>query len=167
MPSSRFVVVDVFTDTPLEGNQLAVFTDARELPERLLQPLAKEIGFSETVYVYPPQAGGHASIRIFTPARELRFAGHPVLGTAFVLGAPMQLVEIVLETKSGLFNKAKHDADKLLALHGLAGAGSIQALKFLQTVAEDKASTEEVASTARVLAFKLKKQLFGETAKDE
>ena len=51
----RFVVADVFTDKPLTGNQLAVFTDARELSEDLLQPLAKEIGFSETVFVYPPE----------------------------------------------------------------------------------------------------------------
>jgi trans-2,3-dihydro-3-hydroxyanthranilate isomerase len=98
----RFVVADVFTDTPLEGNQLAVFTDAREISENLLQPLAKEIGFSETVFVYPSEAGGHARIRIFTPAVEVPFAGHPVLGTAFVLGAPLQLVEIRLETGRGV-----------------------------------------------------------------
>ena len=56
MGTYRFVVADVFTDRPLQGNQLAVFTDARELSENLLQPLAKEIGFSETVFVYPPVA---------------------------------------------------------------------------------------------------------------
>jgi trans-2,3-dihydro-3-hydroxyanthranilate isomerase len=98
----RFVVADVFTDTPLAGNQLAVFTDARELPEDLLQPLAKEVGFSETVFVYPPEAGGHVRIRIFTPDVEVPFAGHPVLGTAFVLAGPLQLVEIGLETGRGL-----------------------------------------------------------------
>jgi trans-2,3-dihydro-3-hydroxyanthranilate isomerase len=98
----RFVVADVFTDKPLAGNQLAVFTDARELSEDLLQPLAKEIGFSETVFVYPPQGGGHVRIRIFTPASELPFAGHPTLGTAFVLGGPLQLVEIGIETGAGL-----------------------------------------------------------------
>jgi trans-2,3-dihydro-3-hydroxyanthranilate isomerase len=97
----RYVFVDVFTDTPLEGNQLAVFTDARELPEALLQPLAREINFSETVYVYAPESGGHARIRIFTPAAEIPFAGHPTLGTAFVLAAPLQLGEIRLETGSG------------------------------------------------------------------
>jgi trans-2,3-dihydro-3-hydroxyanthranilate isomerase len=98
----RFVVADVFTDTPLEGNQLAVFTDAREIPEEKLQPLAKEIGFSETVFVYKPEADGHARIRIFTPVSELPFAGHPVLGTAFVLAAPLQLPEIRLETGMGI-----------------------------------------------------------------
>jgi trans-2,3-dihydro-3-hydroxyanthranilate isomerase len=99
--SFRYVVADVFTDEPLTGNQLAVFTDARRLPEELLLPLAREIGFSETVFVLPPEQGGHARIRIFTPMLELPFAGHPTLGTAFVLGAPLQLGLIVLETGSG------------------------------------------------------------------
>ena len=97
----RYVVADVFTDTPLEGNQLAVFTDAREIPDELLQPLALEMGLSETVFVYPAE-GAHARIRIFTPANELLFAGHPVLGTAFVLGQPMQLGVIELETGAGV-----------------------------------------------------------------
>ena len=101
MPTFRYVLADVFTDTPLEGNGLAVFTDARELPEETLQPLARELNLSETVYVYPAEAGGHARIRIFTPMDELPFAGHPVLGTAFVLAAPLQLPEIVLETGKG------------------------------------------------------------------
>jgi trans-2,3-dihydro-3-hydroxyanthranilate isomerase len=99
--SYRYVVADVFTDTPLTGNALAVFTDAREIPEELLQPLAREMNLSETVFVYKPEGDGHARIRIFTPAAEIPFAGHPVLGTAFVLAAPLQLGEIRLETKVG------------------------------------------------------------------
>jgi trans-2,3-dihydro-3-hydroxyanthranilate isomerase len=102
MPSFRYVVADVFTGTPLEGNGLAVFTDARELPEERLQPLARELNLSETVFVYPPEAGGHAKIRIFTPTSEVPFAGHPTLGTAFVLAAPLQLAEIRLETGVGV-----------------------------------------------------------------
>ena len=102
MPSFRYVVADVFTDRPLEGNQLAVFTDARELPEERLQPLARELNLSETVYVYPGEQGGHAKIRIFTPTTEVPFAGHPTLGTAFVLGGPLQLEEIRLETGAGV-----------------------------------------------------------------
>jgi trans-2,3-dihydro-3-hydroxyanthranilate isomerase len=98
----RYVVADVFTDTPLTGNQLAVFTDARAIPEELLQRLAKEMNFSETVFVYTPEADGHARIRIFTPTSELPFAGHPVLGTAFVLAGPLQLPEIRLETGQGV-----------------------------------------------------------------
>jgi trans-2,3-dihydro-3-hydroxyanthranilate isomerase len=97
----RYVVADVFTDTPLAGNQVAVFTDAREIPERQLQPLAREMNFSETVFVYQPEADGHVRIRIFTPAAEIPFAGHPTLGTAFVLAAPLQLDEIRIETGNG------------------------------------------------------------------
>jgi trans-2,3-dihydro-3-hydroxyanthranilate isomerase len=100
--SFRFVVCDVFTDTPLTGNQLAVFTDARELDESRLQPLAREMNFSETVFVYPASGDGHARIRIFTPEVEVPFAGHPTLGTAFVLGGPLQLEVIRLETGRGV-----------------------------------------------------------------
>jgi trans-2,3-dihydro-3-hydroxyanthranilate isomerase len=102
MASFRYVVCDVFTDRPLEGNQLAVFTDARGIAEEVLQPLAREINFSETVFVLPPERGGHVRIRIFTPSAELPFAGHPTLGTAFVLAGALQLIEIVLETGAGL-----------------------------------------------------------------
>ena len=102
MRSFRYVFADVFTDTALAGNQLAVFTDARDLDPLTMQALAAEIGFSETVYVLPPRAGGHARLRIFTPAQELPFAGHPTLGAAFVLGAPLQLGVIDLETDGGL-----------------------------------------------------------------
>ena len=103
MPGTyRYVVADVFTDTPLAGNQLAVFTDAREIPNELLQPLAKEMAFSETVFVYPTDAEAHVRIRIFTPATEIPFAGHPTLGTAFVLAQPMQLEVIAIETGSGV-----------------------------------------------------------------
>jgi trans-2,3-dihydro-3-hydroxyanthranilate isomerase len=100
--SLRYVVADVFTDTALTGNQLAVFTDGRDLDDQTMQKLAKEMNFSETVFVLPPEADGHVRIRIFTPVTELPFAGHPVLGSAFVLGGPMQLGEIRLETGSGV-----------------------------------------------------------------
>src|SRR2546425_3023137 len=102
MSTLRYVVADVFTDTPLTGNQLAVFTDGREVDDETMQKLAREMNFSETVFVLPPEAGGHARIRIFTPVMELPFAGHPVLGSAFVLGAPLQLGEIQLETGAGI-----------------------------------------------------------------
>jgi trans-2,3-dihydro-3-hydroxyanthranilate isomerase len=102
MSTFRYVVADVFTDTPLAGNQLAVFTDARDIPDELLQPLAKEMAFSETVFVYPTDGEAHVRIRIFTPATEIPFAGHPTLGTAFVLAQPMQLEVIAIETGSGV-----------------------------------------------------------------
>jgi trans-2,3-dihydro-3-hydroxyanthranilate isomerase len=102
VPTFRYVLADVFTDRALTGNQLAVFTDARELPDDRLQPLAREMNLSETVFVLSSEADGHARIRIFTPARELPFAGHPVLGTAFVLAQPLSLDEIRLETGAGV-----------------------------------------------------------------
>ena len=102
MPDHRFVVADVFTDRPFSGNQLAVFTDARELDAETMQALALEIGFSETVFVLPAEEGGNARIRIFNPRHEMPFAGHPVLGTAFVLAGPLQLGLIALETGVGI-----------------------------------------------------------------
>jgi len=98
----RYVVCDVFTDVPLAGNQLAVFTDAREIPEEMLQPLARELNYSETTFVYPAAGEGDVRVRIFTPAAELPFAGHPVLGTAFVLAGPLQRAAISLETGAGV-----------------------------------------------------------------
>jgi trans-2,3-dihydro-3-hydroxyanthranilate isomerase len=83
------VQVDVFTATPLEGNQLAVFPDARGLDEAELQPLAREMNFSETTFVFPRDAATERErglrVRIFTVNEELPFAGHPTLGTAMVL----------------------------------------------------------------------------------
>ena len=99
----RYVVCDVFTDVPLAGNQLAVFTDARDLTGEDMQALALEMGFSESVFVLPPAAAdADVRIRIFTPSRELPFAGHPVLGTAFVLGGPLSKVVVRLETGTGV-----------------------------------------------------------------
>lgn len=101
MTSLRYVVADVFTDVPLAGNQLAVFTDGRALDTATMQALALEIGFSETVFVLPSEGAGDVRIRIFTPRNELPFAGHPTLGTAFVLGGPLQRAVITLETGQG------------------------------------------------------------------
>jgi trans-2,3-dihydro-3-hydroxyanthranilate isomerase len=96
-----FTFVDVFTSRPLAGNQLAVFTDARSIPEELLQPLAREVNFSETVFVYPATADGDARIRIFMPGAEIPFAGHPVIGTAHVLATGNAKSDIRLETGVG------------------------------------------------------------------
>jgi trans-2,3-dihydro-3-hydroxyanthranilate isomerase len=99
----RYVVCDVFTDQPLQGNQLAVFTDARDLTDGDMQALAREMNFSESTFVLPPTVeGADERIRIFTPGNELPFAGHPTLGSAFVLAAPLQLQVIRLETLAGV-----------------------------------------------------------------
>ncbi len=102
MRKLRYVLADVFTDTPLAGNALAVFTDGRGVEADEMQRLARELNLSETVFVLPPESDGHARIRIFTPKTELPFAGHPTLGTAFVLAAPLQLSVIRLETNAGV-----------------------------------------------------------------
>ncbi|MFO0568326.1 MAG: PhzF family phenazine biosynthesis protein [Polyangiaceae bacterium] len=102
MKTHRYVVCDVFTERPLEGNQLAVFTNAGALDGDTMQALAREMAFSETVFILPPEQGGHAKLRIFTPAREIPFAGHPVLGTAFVVGGPLTMDSIRLETGMGV-----------------------------------------------------------------
>jgi trans-2,3-dihydro-3-hydroxyanthranilate isomerase len=79
-----FRIVDVFTDRPLAGNQLCVVPEPLDVPADVMLAVAREIGFSETTFV--TQAGGDRySMRIFTPGHELPFAGHPTLGTAFVL----------------------------------------------------------------------------------
>jgi trans-2,3-dihydro-3-hydroxyanthranilate isomerase len=84
--SYAFFHVDVFTQTPFEGNPLAVFTDARELDDVAMQRIARELNLAETSFVFPPQdAANAAALRIFTPAAEVPFAGHPTIGTAFVL----------------------------------------------------------------------------------
>jgi trans-2,3-dihydro-3-hydroxyanthranilate isomerase len=99
----RYVVADVFTDEALAGNQLAVFTDARDLDDLTMQKLARETNLSETVFVLPPRAAdADVRIRIFTPATELPFAGHPTLGAAFVLGGPLQKIVLRLETGKGV-----------------------------------------------------------------
>ena len=100
-----FRKVDVFTSTALEGNQLAVFTDARGLSDEEMQALAKEMNLSETTYVLPRDAALEreqgARVRIFTVTEELPFAGHPTLGTAFVLRGGSAMKEIVLHLNVG------------------------------------------------------------------
>ncbi|HEX4059487.1 MAG TPA: PhzF family phenazine biosynthesis protein [Streptosporangiaceae bacterium] len=97
-----YVIVDVFTDTALEGNALAVFTAGEGIPAERMQRVAREMNLSETVFVLPPKEGGDAWIRIFTPAVELPFAGHPTLGSAFVLCGQRGQDAIELETGAGV-----------------------------------------------------------------
>lgn len=97
-----YFVCDVFTSEPLEGNQLGVFIDGRPFGSGQMQRLAREMNFAETVFLLPPQDGGNARLRIFTPRAELPFAGHPVLGTAFVVGAGLTADAVTLETGAGL-----------------------------------------------------------------
>src|SRR4029077_18321551 len=101
----EFVQLDVFTKTPLTGNPLAIFTDARGLTDQQMQALAREMNLSETTFVLPrePQVEAHEGkrVRIFTVEEELPFAGHPTLGTALYLHSTAASREIVLDLNVG------------------------------------------------------------------
>jgi len=108
MNSKSFVIADVFTNERFGGNQLAVYTDARGLDAATMQNIAREMNYSETTFLLPPEQGGDYRVRIFTPRSELPFAGHPMVGSAFVIVAekmkewsePLTLLQ--LETGVGL-----------------------------------------------------------------
>jgi len=97
-----YYMLDVFTDTPLEGNGLAVFADGAAFESTTMQRIARELNLSETVFVLPAEQGGDARARIFTPASELPFAGHPTLGTAVLIATATSRDHVRLETGSGI-----------------------------------------------------------------
>lgn len=92
MPSYRYLHLDVFTDRPFEGNQLAVFPEAQGLEAPTLQLMTKEMNFSECTFILPPEAEGDVRMRIFTPAEEMPMAGHPTIGSTFAL-AQLGIIE--------------------------------------------------------------------------
>ena len=105
-------LLDVFTDRPFGGNPVAVFPEAAALPEAAMRVIAGELNLSETVFVLPPRSGGTARLRIFTPKMELPFAGHPTIGTAFLLAtlgvrtgpvasSAAETLHLLLEEESG------------------------------------------------------------------
>ena len=85
MRTLRYLHLDVFTSTPFEGNQLAVFPDPGELSTATMQSIAREMAFSESTFIYPAEKGGDVRMRIFTPGEELPMAGHPTIGSTFAL----------------------------------------------------------------------------------
>lgn len=119
-PNHHYEILDVFTDTPLQGNPLAVFPHGEEIPSRLMQATARELNLSETVFLMPGDHECEAEARIFTPAVELPFAGHPVLGAAFVVGAEQPLEVIRLRTGSGVIPvRVRRDADGQIVAGGM------------------------------------------------
>lgn len=103
-PMRRYVIADVFTDMPLEGNPVAVFLDADGLSGETMQRAARELNLSETVFLLAPdpaQPAADVRARIFTPGTELPFAGHPVLGTAFILAARSGAETVTLQCGIG------------------------------------------------------------------
>jgi len=98
-----FLIAGVFTDTPLEGNQLGIFLDGRGLSDDMMLKATREMNFAETVFFLPPeQQDADAHVRIFTPGGELPFAGHPTLGSAWVLAEILGKHLITLKTGAGL-----------------------------------------------------------------
>lgn len=105
MRKLRYHLVDVFTDRAFGGNQLAVCTNGRGLTAEAMQAVAKELNLSETTFVLPPDTPGHDyRVRIFTPGRELPMAGHPTIGTAYVL-ARERMIEATSDEASVRFEE--------------------------------------------------------------
>ena len=103
MPARRYATLDVFTQTALAGNALAVVLDAEGLDEAAMQAIAREFNLSETVFVMPPAESRHrARLRIFTPTQELAFAGHPTVGTAVLLALGDTRAEVADAVAFGL-----------------------------------------------------------------
>ncbi len=102
-----FLTLDVFTDHTFGGNPLGVFPDATPLPSDLMQRIAREMNLSETVFLGPPESGGDARVRIFTPGKEVPFAGHPTVGSAIYVASTMEhspaegTLTVVLEENVG------------------------------------------------------------------
>ena len=103
--SYRFYTCDVFTDTRFGGNPLAVLPDAVGLSEAQMQQIAREFNYSESTFVFPAESGHTRRVRIFTPTEELPFAGHPNIGTAFVLAVTGEIEDqttITFEEAAGV-----------------------------------------------------------------
>jgi trans-2,3-dihydro-3-hydroxyanthranilate isomerase len=113
-----YYICDVFTDRRFGGNPLAVIPDARGLNDQQMQQIAREFNFSESTFVFPPEQGHTRKVQIFTPTREVPFAGHPNIGTAFVLASCGELeeideaTEIVFEEKAGLVQVTLRKSDE-------------------------------------------------------
>jgi len=133
----RYYTCDVFTETRFGGNQLAVLPQAVGLSTQQMQKIAREFNFSETTFVLPGRAGHTRHVRIFTPAREIPFAGHPNVGTAFVLASTGEFGEIkssltvTFEEQSGLVSVAIHEAGGKVASCELTAP---QSLSFGKTL---------------------------------
>jgi trans-2,3-dihydro-3-hydroxyanthranilate isomerase len=109
MMNYTYHVVDVFTEVPLEGNALAVFSDASGLDGPMMQRIARELNLSETSFIFPNESrDGSTRVRIFTPSYEMEFAGHPTIGTSYVMRAtgivPRDARQFTLEENVGMVN---------------------------------------------------------------
>jgi trans-2,3-dihydro-3-hydroxyanthranilate isomerase len=133
----RYYICDVFTDTRFGGNQLAVLPQADGLSTQQMQQIAREFNFSETTFVFQAKAGHTRHVRIFTPAREIPFAGHPNVGTAFVLASIGEFGEIkssltvTFEEEAGLVSVTIDESEGKIASCELTAP---QSLSFGKTL---------------------------------
>ena len=117
----QYYTCDVFTQTRFGGNPLAVLPRAHGLSAHQMHRIAREFNYSETAFVFPPEAGHTRRVRIFTPAQEIPFAGHPNVGTAFVLatigelGDIRSLSSVTFEEEAGLVPISLRPADGAIA----------------------------------------------------
>jgi trans-2,3-dihydro-3-hydroxyanthranilate isomerase len=158
----RYITVDVFTDRAFGGNPLAVVLDAQGLTTAQMQAIATEFNYSETTFVLPPREAGHdAHVRIFTPVRELPFAGHPNVGTAFVLArlAAKPPARLTFEEGAGLVPiDVLTEDDKVVGaeltapqpLKKLAQVSAAEAASLISLTADDVASGRHLPQVVSV-----------------
>ena len=159
----RYFICDVFTETRFGGNQLAVLPEAEGLSDRQMQAIAREFNFAESSFVLPPKQGHTRQVRIFTPATEMPFAGHPNVGTAFVLATTGELgkladtTTIEFEEKAGivpirierrgelvwceLTAPEKLSLGKKVTVEGVATAASLSPADFVTTTHEPQVAS--------------------------
>lgn len=132
----RFVTLDVFTDEPFGGNPLAVFPEAAGIGDARMQSIAREFNLSETVFIVPGTDGADANLRIFTPAYEMPFAGHPTVGAALILARDERIgATATLNVKAGM-----------MAITVADGVATIQAPQPAHTVDSPAPDAAAVAS---------------------
>ena len=149
MTTADFVTLDVFTDTRFAGNPLAVFADARDIGDETMQRIAREFNYSEITFVLPPEDPANtARVRIFTPTMEIPFAGHPNVGTAFVLGRMGTLFGRPLGDTLRFEEKAGLVTIKLLRDQGIVTGAEIRAPRPLSI--GDTVAAELVARCASI-----------------
>jgi trans-2,3-dihydro-3-hydroxyanthranilate isomerase len=153
----EYVLVDVFTDRKFGGNQLAVFRDGTGVRDELMQAAAKELNLPETTFVVPAEHGGDHKLRIFTPARELPFAGHPTVGTAFVL-ADSRDATLRLEEQVGTLQVTVRDGftemeQPLPTFEPVADRDAVAASVSLETGDLEPALPIEVGSSGNRFMF--------------
>lgn len=149
MRKFQYFLVDVFTDRAFGGNQLAVFTDARELSDKEMQAIAKEMNLSESTFVLPARdAKSDFYLRIFTPALELPLAGHPTVGTAFVLAREHRLGELTTE-----MNVTFEEGVGLIPVTLRSQAGVLQLISMRQPLPSFGPDFSDRATIAQMLSL--------------